>query len=251
MKLVKFTPPGSAALWGILEEERIIVTNGPGGERTGNNYALDKVVLKAPANPTKIVCVGQNYVDHIKEMENDAENLPKEPGLFLKAPNALADPGESIPYPPFTKEFHYEGELAAVVGCVLKNVSEDEVLRCVLGYTIGIDLTARECQRNDLQWIRAKSADKFCPLGPWIETDLDPRDVGIRTVVSGRVAQDSRTSLMIFPVARILSYISSFMTLYPGDVVLTGTPSGVGPLQRGDEIAVTVEGVGTLVTRIS
>lgn len=251
MKLVKFTPPGSAALWGILEGDRIVVTNGPGGERTGNTYALDKVILKAPANPTKIVCVGRNYVDHIREMENDAENLPKEPGLFLKAPNTLADPGESVPYPPFTKELHYEGELAAVVGCVLRNVPEDQVLRCLLGYTVGIDLTARECQRNDLQWIRAKSADKFCPLGPWIETDLDPSDVGIRTVVSGRMAQDSRTSLMIFPVARVLSYISSFMTLLPGDVVLTGTPSGVGPLQRGDEIAVTVEGVGTLVTRIS
>lgn len=151
-----------------------------------------------------------------------------------------------IPYPHFTKEFHYEGELAAVISKPMKMVPEDAALEYVLGYTCAFDLTARDAQRQDLQWIRAKSADKFCPLGPWIETDLDPTDLGIKTEVNGKVVQNSRTSLMIFPLKKILSFTSCFMTLLPGDVILTGTPSGVGELHVGDVVSVTVEGIGTL-----
>jgi len=232
--------------WGIVEKEEIKETKGINGPYTGERYSLNGVRLLAPAEPTKIVCVGKNYVDHIEEMDGEVDQLPKEPGLFLKAPNTLADPGEVIPYPHFTNEFHYEGELAVVIAKPMKMVSDEEALNYVLGYTCAFDLTARDAQRKDLQWIRAKSADKFCPLGPWIETDLDPTDLGIRTEVNGQVRQNSRTSLMIFSLKKILSFTSSFMTLLPGDVVLTGTPSGVGELHVGDVAAVTIEGIGTL-----
>lgn len=247
MRLVRFrTEDEPRILWGILEDETITVTEGPAGPRTGEKHPLTKVSLLAPAEPSKIVCVGRNYVEHIREMGNDAENLPQEPGLFLKGPNALADPGEKIPYPHFTGEFHYEGELAVVIGSPMKEVSEEEALHGVLGYTIAVDLTARDRQRGDLQWTRGKSGDKFCPLGPWIETDLDPLRTRVTTRLNGEIRQDGGTELMIFPVPRILSYITGFMTLQPGDVVLTGTPSGVGEIERGDRIDVTVQGIGTL-----
>ncbi len=206
--------------------------------------------LRAPALPSKIVCVGRNYRDHIREMGHGEEVLPSEPGIFLKGPNALADPEAEIPYPPFTRSFHFEGELAVVVGRRMRRVAEEEALQGVLGYTAALDLTARDCQKNDLQWVRAKSSDLFCPLGPWIETAVDPDHTVVRTRVNGEVRQEASTELMIFPVARILSHVSSFMTLEPGDVVLTGTPAGVGPLEVGDRVEVSVEGVGTLGVHI-
>lgn len=251
MRLVRFRPlEEKAPLWGILEEDRIRVTEGPAGPEMSETYSLDQVTLLAPAEPSKIVCVGRNYVEHIREMGNDADNLPQEPGLFLKGPNALADPDEKIPYPRFTGEFHYEGELAVVIGKPMKEASEEEALDYVLGYTIAVDLTARDRQRGDLQWTRGKSGDKFCPLGPWIETDLDPFHTRVTTRLNGEIRQDGGTELMIFSVPRILSYITGFMTLQPGDVVLTGTPSGVGELEQGDCVDVTVEGIGTLSVTI-
>lgn len=247
MRLVRFKPEeDNRILWGILDAETITVTEGPAGPRSGESYPLEKVSLLAPAEPSKIVCVGRNYVEHIREMGNDAENLPQEPGLFLKGPNALANPGEKIPYPHFTGEFHYEGELAVVIGSPMKEVPEEETLKGVLGYTIAVDLTARDRQRGDLQWTRGKSGDKFCPLGPWIETELDPFHTRVTTRLNGEIRQDGGTELMIFTVPRILSYITGFMSLQPGDVVLTGTPSGVGEIERGDRIDVTVQGIGTL-----
>lgn len=251
MRIARFMDGKGVVRWGIVEKEEIKETKGINGPYTGERYPLNDVRLLAPAEPTKIVCVGKNYVDHIEEMDGEVDQLPKEPGLFLKAPNALADPGEVIPYPHFTNEFHYEGELAVVIAKPMKMVSDEEALNYVLGYTCAFDLTARDAQRKDLQWIRAKSADKFCPLGPWIETDLDPTDLGIRTEVNGQVRQNSRTSLMIFSLKKILSFTSSFMTLLPGDVVLTGTPSGVGELHVGDVAAVTIEGIGTLQISVS
>ncbi len=251
MKIIRFLPSGSQApLWGVVEGETVAVTDGLGGIRTSITFPLASVRLLAPAETPKIVCVGRNYLDHIREMGNDDRNLPKEPGLFLKLPNALADPGAVIPYPSFTENFHYEGELAAVVGRTMRKVSEAEALDCVLGYTCAIDLTARDRQRSDLQWTRAKSADLFCPLGPWIETELDPTRSRVETKINGEVRQDGTTDLMIFPVAQILSYISDFMTLERGDIVLTGTPCGVGELHRGDRIDVTVDGIGTLTVTI-
>jgi 2-keto-4-pentenoate hydratase/2-oxohepta-3-ene-1,7-dioic acid hydratase in catechol pathway len=213
----------------------------------GKKVPLNEAKLLPPTRPTKIVCVGRNYRKHAEEM---GEEVPPEPGLFLKAPNALAAPGAAIPYPSFTKSFHYEGELAVVIGRRMRRVPEEKALSYVLGYTCALDLTARDVQKTDLQWIRAKSADGFCPLGPWIETELDPSDLALRTFVNGEIRQNSRTSMMIFSIPFLLSYITRFMTLEPGDVLLTGTPEGVGELRVGDEVAVEIEGIGRLSVRI-
>lgn len=245
MRIVRF----GRGTWGVVDGDRVRVTRGPGGRPTGKWAPLDQVRLLPPARPTKIIGVGRNYRDHIREMGGRDEE-PREPGLFLKAPNALACPGAEIPYPPFTTSFHYEGELAVVIGRRMKAVPAARALDDVLGYTCALDLTARDRQRTDLQWIRAKSADGFCPLGPWIETDVDPRDLSLRTYVNGEVRQDGRTGAMIFPIPELLSYVSAFLTLEPGDVLLTGTPAGVGELQPGDKVEVTVEGIGTLAVRI-
>lgn len=175
---------------------------------------------------------------------------PAEPGLFLKAPNALARPGAEIAYPQFTQLLHYEGELAVVIGRRMKAVPAEEALDHVLGYTCALDLTARDRQRTDLQWVRAKSADGFLPLGPWVETGLDPQALSISTRVNGELRQHGHTRDMIFPVAELLSHVSAFMTLLPGDVVLTGTPAGVGELHPGDRVEVEVEKIGSLSVRI-
>lgn len=244
MRIVRF----NRGSWGVVDGEIIRVTRDPGGPFTGKKVSLAEAKLLPPAKPTKIVCVGRNYRKHAQEM---GEEVPSEPGLFLKAPNSLAPPGAAIPYPSFTKSLHYEGELAVVIGRRMRNVSEEKALSYVLGYTCAIDLTARDCQKTDLQWIRAKSADLFCPLGPWVETELDPSDLQLRTFVNGEVRQDSRTSAMIFPIPVILSFITSFMTLEPGDVILTGTPEGVGELKPGDEVIVEIERIGRLSVHIA
>ena len=256
MNIVRF----DAGQWGILEGETISETDSPGGNPTGRSFDIGSVRLRPPAYPSKIVCVGRNYLDHIKEMGHDfGNNLPKEPGLFLKGLNTLASPanpsspdstGEAVPYPSFTTMLHYEGELAVVIGSRMKNVSEADALGHVLGYTCALDVTARDVQKTDLQWVRAKSSDRFCPMGPWLETSLDPGKTTVRTYINGELRQEAPTSMMIFSVPRILSYISGFMTLEAGDVVLTGTPEGVGELKRGDKIIVAVEGVGDLHTRV-
>ncbi len=230
--------------WGELEGGQVHQLAQIMGRRSGHVVTLSDVTLLAPCEPKNIVCVGKNYVKHIQEMGGD--DLPKEPGLFLKGLNALSNPGDSIPYPDWTNELHYEGELAVVIARSMCQVSEEEALEHVLGYTCACDVTARDKQRRDLQWARAKSADGFCPVGPWLETDLDPNNLQVQTRVNGELKQDGNTAQMIFPVAKILSYISSFMTLEPGDLVLTGTPEGVGPLAVGDELEVSVEGIGTL-----
>jgi 2-keto-4-pentenoate hydratase/2-oxohepta-3-ene-1,7-dioic acid hydratase in catechol pathway len=214
------------------------------GNRTGDTLTLGEVTLLTPCDPRIIVCVGKNYAKHIQEMGGD--DLPKEPGLFLKALNTLTEDSAPISYPSWTDKLHYEGELAVVIGKTLSKVTEAEALDYVLGYTCAIDVTARDKQRSDLQWTRGKSADGFCPVGPWLETDLDPTNVNVQTHINDELRQDGNTQDMIFSVANVLSYISQFMTLNPGDLVLTGTPEGVGPLHVNDTICVTVEGIGTL-----
>ncbi len=238
-------------LWGELADDGAVqVTAGMLGARTGETLALSALTLLAPAEPSKIVCVGRNYLDHIREMGNDKGDLPTEPGIFLKGPNALQDPGTTVAYPAWTENFHFEGELALVVGHRASKLTPENALAHLAGYTCANDLTARDRQQGDLQWFRAKAADHFCPLGPWLVTDLDPRDLQVQTRVNGVSRQDSRTSHMIFPVIDILVYVSRYVTLEPGDVVLTGTPSGVGPMQPGDTVEVEVEGVGVLSTVI-
>ncbi len=238
--------------WGALEGDTVVLTRGMRGELTGESVPLASVTLLAPAEPSKIVCVGRNYLDHIREMGNlIGTDLPTEPGIFLKGPNTLAEPGGEVAYPDWTGNFHYEGELGLVVGERAHGLSREDALKVVAGYTCALDLTARDRQTSDLQWFRAKGADRFCPLGPWLETDLDPSDLRVTTRVNGETRQDGRTSMMIFDVPAILEYVTRFVTLERGDVVITGTPEGVGPLSRGDTVEVEVEGVGTLLTRIS
>ena len=241
---------GGRVIWGQVRGNLVEVTAGMLGEPTGEAVPLEEVRLLAPAEPSKIVCVGRNYLDHIREMGNDKGELPTEPGIFLKGPNALAEPGGTVAYPDWTGNFHYEGELALVIGRRAIHLTQGNALEHVAGYTCANDLTARDKQKGDLQWFRAKAADRFCPLGPWLETGLDPADLRVQTRLNGQMVQDSRTSNMIFPVIDILVYVSRYVTLEVGDVILTGTPEGVGPVQPGDTVEVEVQGVGVLRTVI-
>ena len=232
--------------WGEVEGGRVRQLAGMLGRPTGQVDDLSEVTLLAPCDPRVIVCVGKNYAKHVAEMGGSADDLPREPGIFLKGLNALSGPGDDIPYPSWTKELHYEGELAVVVARTMRDVAPEDALGHVLGYTMAVDVTARDAQRRDLQWARAKSADGFCPVGPWLETDLDPGDLRLQTFVNGDLRQDGHTRDLIFSVPEVLSYVSRFITLEPGDVVLTGTPDGVGPLQPGDAVEVTIDAIGTL-----
>ena len=245
MKRIRYRDDEGAS-WGELEGGTVYPLTGLMGSRSGPTVMLSDVTLLAPCEPKNIVCVGKNYAKHIAEMGGSAEDLPKEPGLFIKSLNTLANPGDPVPYPSWTQNLHFEGELAVVVARTMRVVSEADALSYVLGYTRAVDVTARDKQRSDLQWARGKSADGFCPVGPWLETDLDVSAVGVQTRLNGELKQDGNTRDLIFSVPKVLSYISSFLTLQPGDLVLTGTPDGVGPMQDGDTLEVTVEGIGTL-----
>jgi 2-keto-4-pentenoate hydratase/2-oxohepta-3-ene-1,7-dioic acid hydratase in catechol pathway len=222
---------------------RIYRYNRAGTIETGPLTSTDGVQLLAPVAPSKIIGVGRNYAEHAKELGNET---PGEPLIFLKPPSAVLDPEGAIVYPPQSSMVHFEGELAIVMGKRARNVAAKDWRDCVLGFTCANDVSARDLQKKDVQFTRAKSFDTFCPLGPHIETDLDPSDLSIVTRVNGDVKQNSRTSLMIFNVPTIVEYITSVMTLEPGDVILTGTPAGVGPLERGDRVEVEIEGIGTL-----
>ncbi|MFD4991694.1 fumarylacetoacetate hydrolase family protein [Cellulosimicrobium cellulans] len=212
---------------------------------TGERIELgDGVRLLAPVIPrSKIVAVGRNYADHAKEMGND---VPTSPLLFLKPNTSVVGPDDPIVLPDFSQEVSYEAELAIVIGRLAKDVSPEAAPAYVLGYTVANDVTARDAQRIDGQWARAKGFDSSCPLGPWIDTDLNPEDVGVRSRVNGEVKQDGRTSDMIFDIPFLVSYISEAMTLLPGDVILTGTPAGVGLVDVGDRVECEVEGIGVL-----
>jgi 2-keto-4-pentenoate hydratase/2-oxohepta-3-ene-1,7-dioic acid hydratase in catechol pathway len=246
MRIVRF----GENRWGELAGDQVIATQGLAGKPSGEKFPRAELELLAPARPSKIVCVGRNYAAHIRELHGLGEELPKEPGLFLKGLNTLTGPDSLIPYPDFTDEFHYEGELAVVLKNRLYKASEAEAQQAILGYTCAFDLTARDKQRQDLQWVRAKSADLFCPLGPWLETDFDIAQAQLSTYLNGELRQQASFDQMIFKVPQILSYISGFMTLEAGDLVLTGTPEGVGTLSRGDRLELTITGIGTLAVSI-
>ncbi|HNX09783.1 MAG TPA: fumarylacetoacetate hydrolase family protein [Methanothrix sp.] len=208
----------------------------------GEVLSLEDVTLLPPCQPSKIVCVGLNYVKHAQELKMP---LPDEPILFLKPPSAILAPGGQIVYPSSSIQMDYEGELAFVIGKRCRNVSADEAEKYILGYTCFNDVTARDLQRKDGQWTRAKSFDTFAPFGPWIGK-IDPSDADIKTRVNGKLVQDSNTSDLIFSVPRLVQFISAVMTLEPGDVIATGTPPGVGQLQKGDLVEVEIEGIGVL-----
>jgi 2-keto-4-pentenoate hydratase/2-oxohepta-3-ene-1,7-dioic acid hydratase in catechol pathway len=201
------------------------------------------VRLPLDRTPTKIVAVGRNYADHAKELGNEA---PSEPIIFLKPPSTLLAPGGTIVRPPQSQRVDFEGELAIVIGKRARNVARTDWRSVVRGFTCANDVTARDLQKKDVQFTRGKSFDTFCPLGPHIETDLDPSDLAITTRVNGEVKQSGRTSMMIFDCGTIIEFISGIMTLEEGDVILTGTPAGVGPLSAGDTVEVEIEGIGTL-----
>ncbi len=208
-----------------------------------------KLELKDDFAPTKIVCVGRNYADHAAELGNE---VPAEPLLFLKAPSALLRNGESIVIPPQSEQVEHEGELAIVIRRRCKDLTDsDDPFDYVFGYTCLNDVTARDLQRKDGQFARAKSFDTFCPIGPVIETDLDVSDIRVTTRVNGVIKQDGRTSQMVFPVDFLIRYISNMMTLNPGDVIATGTPSGVSRMEPGDVCEVEIEGIGILTNRVS
>jgi 2-keto-4-pentenoate hydratase/2-oxohepta-3-ene-1,7-dioic acid hydratase in catechol pathway len=216
---------------------------------TGRSWPLADARLLAPIMPPKIVCIGKNYAAHAREMGGEA---PPDPVIFMKPNTSVVGPNFPIKLPSSSAEVHYEGELALVVGQrPVKDVPASKGADVLLGYTIANDVTARDQQRHDGQWTRAKGHDTFCPLGPWIETELDPSDLAIRTEVGGVVKQDSRTSLLLHDVGALVEWISAVMTLLPGDVILTGTPAGVGPLADGDTVSVTVEGIGTLTNPVA
>ncbi|HVR42405.1 MAG TPA: fumarylacetoacetate hydrolase family protein [Thermoanaerobaculia bacterium] len=216
-------------------------------EGAGTEVALHEVTLLAPVVPGKIVAVGRNYSEHARELGNE---VPTEPILFLKPPSAVIGPEAEIERPAASERVDFEGELAIVVGRRSKNVSREQWRDHVLGFTCANDVTARDLQKKDVQFTRGKSFDTFCPLGPAIVTDLDPADLSIRTVVNGEVRQSARTSDMIFPPGELFEFITSIMTLEAGDVILTGTPAGVGTLEAGDAVEVEIEGIGTLRNRV-
>jgi len=211
---------------------------------TGNRVRLDDARLLAPVIPrSKVIGIGQNYAAHAREMGSEA---PKEPLMFLVPNTAVVGPGDPVVMPRQSKEVHYEGELAVVISRMCKDVPLERVHDVIFGYTCANDVTARDLQKSDGQWSRAKGFDSFCPLGPWIETDLDTGDLSIVTRRDGKVVQDGRTSGMTHNVAALVAHVSATFTLLPGDVILTGTPAGVGPVASGQRVEVEIEGIGTL-----
>jgi 2-keto-4-pentenoate hydratase/2-oxohepta-3-ene-1,7-dioic acid hydratase in catechol pathway len=224
---------------------------------TGARYAQADVRLLSPILPSKVVCVGKNYAAHIEEMKELTGDAPTEPLLFLKPSTSVIGPGDAIRIPPGSTNVHHEAELAVVIGARgARHVTPEQVPASIFGYTIGNDVTERDLQKSDGQWTRAKGFDSFCPIGPWIETDLsglglDPADLEVTCTVDGEPRQQGRTSQLIFDVPTLISYISQVMTLLPGDVVLTGTPSGVGPIRPGQKVDVTIEGLGTLSNSVA
>jgi 2-keto-4-pentenoate hydratase/2-oxohepta-3-ene-1,7-dioic acid hydratase in catechol pathway len=208
---------------------------------------LNSVRLLPPVEPTKIVCIGRNYVAHAKEQNAE---VPEVPLLFLKPPSSLIGPGEKIRLPPQSKLVEHEAELVVVIGRQGRWIQPEEASSHILGYTSGNDVTARDLQRKDGQWTRGKGFDTFCPLGPWIETECSDADAMVTCHVNGELRQMASTRDMVFTVKQLVAYISSIMTLAPGDLIFTGTPAGTGPLQDGDEVTVTVEGIGSLTNPV-
>jgi 2-keto-4-pentenoate hydratase/2-oxohepta-3-ene-1,7-dioic acid hydratase in catechol pathway len=214
---------------------------------TGDRWSLDDVRLLSPILPSKVVAIGKNYADHAKEMGGEA---PSSPLIFLKPSTAVIGDRDAIRLPPSSTQVDYEGELAVVIGRPARNVTPEEALAHVFGYAAANDVTARDQQRADVQFTRAKSYDSFCPIGPWIETVLDPADLRLVTRVNGEVKQDASTKLMVHDVRAQIAFMSAIMTLLPGDVILTGTPAGVGPIVAGDTVEVEIEGIGTLTNPV-
>ncbi len=239
--------------YGIPDEESLVtvLAGDPlyvGLQPTDEQLRLSDARLLSPVLPrSKVVGIGRNYAAHAAEMGSE---LPDEPLMFLKPNTSVVGPGDPVFYPRQTQELHYEGELAVVIGRICRDVPKEKYADVIHGYTVGNDVTARDLQRKDGQFTRAKGFDSFCPLGPWIETDLDVSDLRVQTFLNGEVKQDGRTSDLIFDVPTLIAHVTSVMTLLPGDVILTGTPEGVGPMNAGDEVEVSIQGIGNLTNKV-
>ena len=251
MRIVRFQIPDSKKpKYGWLLDDKV-------GEISGNIFGryqrkealtpLSDVKLVHPSEPTKIVCVGRNYVEHAKELGNE---VPKVPLIFLKPPSSIISNGETIFLPPQSAQVEHEAELVIVIGKRGRHVTAENAKKIILGYTIGNDVTARDLQKSDGQWTRAKGFDTFCPFGPWIDTDFDPSDAVITCRVNGQMRQMASTRDMVFNVGVLIAYITSIMTLEPGDLIFTGTPAGVGELKDGDDVSVEIEGLGIIKNKV-
>jgi 2-keto-4-pentenoate hydratase/2-oxohepta-3-ene-1,7-dioic acid hydratase in catechol pathway len=244
-------PDFPTPVYGVIHEEKVAIIKGlPFGELEPTGVVLDlaAVRLLAPVLPSKVVCVGKNYADHAAELGGE---VPAEPVIFIKPSTAVIGPGDSIVMPEQTREMHHEAELAVVISQVCRDVTPERAGEVILGFTCANDVTARDLQNSDGQWTRAKSFDTFCPLGPWIETELDSGALDIECDVNGDLRQSGNTRDLVRGVHEMVSWISRVMTLLPGDVILTGTPAGVGRIDPGDSVAVTIDGIGTLTNPVT
>ncbi len=254
MKLVRFLKDQSVC-YGKLERDTVIELGEPGADwcswhftETGRQFALSEISLLSPCLPSKIICLGLNYRSHAKEMKLV---LPKKPIIFLKPSTTVIGPGEAIIYPPQSRRVDYEAELGVVIGRQASKVSRGNALSYVIGYTCANDVTARDKQPAAGQWTYSKGFDTFCPLGPVIETEIEnPENLMVQGFLNDKLVQEVSTSDHYFSIADIIKYVSGCMTLLPGDLILTGTPSGIGPLQPGDQFTVTIEGIGSLQNRV-
>ncbi len=242
-------PTTTHGLYGILDGENVIETHGMFRKDFAEDHTLASVRLLPPVCPSKIVCVGRNYVDHAKELGNE---VPTEPLIFLKPPSSIVGNGDPIVYPAQSSLVHFEGEIGLVIGKRARNVKAADAMHYIFGYTCVNDVTARDFQKKDGQWTRGKGFDTFCPVGPWMvsKDDLKLEDIVLRSFRNGEQKQQGRPSEMIFNVGAILEFVSSFLTLEPGDLIATGTPAGVGPLEPGDTVSVEIEGLGTLTNPV-
>ena len=246
MRIVRYQSGDEAPRYGWLHENKIGDIEGDlfgKYQRKEARTLLTDVKLLAPAVPSKIICVGRNYVEHAKELGND---VPKIPLIFMKPPSSIINPGETIILPPQSKRVEHEAELVAVIGKRARNVTAEDAKNYIFGYTVGNDVTARDLQKSDEQWTRAKGFDTFCPFGPWIDTDFNIADALITCKVNGQPRQMATTRDMVFSVGTLIAFVSSVMTLEPGDLIFTGTPAGVGVLESGSEVVVEIEGLGVL-----
>ncbi len=249
MKILRYTKDGITS-YGVLKDDAVYKIDGD----VYGDFAVaeagvpfSSVKVEVPCEPTKIVAVGLNYSDHAKEF--GGEQLP-DPILFLKPTTSLLPDGGTIIRPQNSERVDYEAELCVVIGKTAKNVSKEEAADYILGYTCANDVTARDLQKKDGQWTRGKGFDTFCPVGPWIETDICPDKLDISLTLNDEIKQQGNTNMMMFNTAELVSYISGIMTLLPGDVVITGTPAGIGPMVEGDRVCVNIEGIGTLTNYV-
>ncbi|HVW44906.1 MAG TPA: fumarylacetoacetate hydrolase family protein [Amycolatopsis sp.] len=249
MRLARIAHAGGVAFASVEEDQVLEIAEHPFGRPnfTGKRWPLADVRLLAPILPSKVIAVGRNYAAHAAEFGNE---VPTSPMTFLKPSTSVIGPNAAIRLPAVSERVDFEGELAVVIGQPIKNVPASRAASVILGYTIANDVSARDLQKADGQWGRAKGFDTFCPLGPWIETSIDPADLELRTELDGEVRQRARTSLLIHKIPELVEFVSGVMTLLPGDVILTGTPEGVGPMTNGQTVSVTVEGIGTLTNPV-